>query len=410
MKFFNVKTVMETLDLIASEYQPIRQPIEVPLIEALGMVNAFDIYSDEQVPHFSRSTVDGFAVRAMDTYGASESLPAFLSITGKVDMGRAATMLLREGHAQAIPTGGMVPEGADGVVMIEHVEELGDLLNVYRQIAPGENIIRAGDDVQSGEKVLAAGRKLRPQELGVLAAIGKTTVWVYPRPIVGILSTGDEVVPCEKQTLAAGEIRDINSMTVGAAAMQAGAEVVYGGIVADELETFAIRAKELYDKVDFLILSGGSSVGTRDYSVQVLESLGSPGILVHGVSIKPGKPTILAKANGKPVMGLPGHPASALIIFHLFAGPIIEKLQGRKHESTDKRLTAKLSRNVPSAVGRTDYVRVGLEEREDGLWAVPVFGKSGLITTLVDSDGMVEIPASKEGILEGEFVKVHMFY
>ncbi|RNB84547.1 molybdopterin molybdenumtransferase MoeA [Brevibacillus fluminis] len=410
MKFFNVKTVMETLDLIANEYQPIRQPIEVPLIEALGMVNAFDIYSDEQVPHFSRSTVDGFAVRAMDTYGASESLPAFLSITGKVDMGRAATMKLREGQAQAIPTGGMVPEGADGVVMIEHVEELGDLLNVYRQIAPGENIIRAGDDVQSGEKVLAAGRKLRPQELGVLAAIGKTTVWVYPRPIVGILSTGDEIVPCEKQTLAAGEIRDINSMTVGAAAMQAGAEVVYGGIVADELDSFAIRAKELYDKVDFLILSGGSSVGTRDYSVQVLESLGSPGILVHGVSIKPGKPTILAKANGKPVMGLPGHPASALIIFHLFAGPIIEKLQGRKHESTDKRLTAKLSRNVPSAVGRTDYVRVGLEEREDGLWAVPVFGKSGLITTLVDSDGMVEIPASKEGILEGEFVKVHMFY
>ncbi|MGO0061341.1 molybdopterin molybdotransferase MoeA [Brevibacillus fluminis] len=410
MKFFNVKTVMETLDLIATEYQPIRQPIEVPLIEALGMVNAFDICSDEQVPHFSRSTVDGFAVRAMDTYGASESLPAFLSITGKVDMGRAATMPLREGQAQAIPTGGMVPEGADGVVMIEHVEELGDLLNVYRQIAPGENIIRAGDDVRIGENVLAAGCKLRPQDLGVLAAIGKTTVWVYPRPIVGILSTGDEIVPCEKQTLAAGEIRDINSMTVGAAAMQAGAEVVYGGIVADELETFARRAKELYDKVDFLILSGGSSVGTRDYSVQVLESLGSPGILVHGVSIKPGKPTILAKANGKPVMGLPGHPASALIIFHLFAGPIIERLQGRKPEFTDKRLPAKLSRNVPSAVGRTDYVRVSLEEREDGLWAVPVFGKSGLITTLVDSDGMVEIPASKEGILEGEIVKVHMFY
>lgn len=409
MKFFHVKTVSETLRIINEQFQPCRPPVELPLIEVCGMVLAEDVISDEQVPHFSRSTVDGFAVCAKDTFGASDSLPAFLDITGSIEMGMAADTALHEGQAQAIPTGGMIPAGADSVVMIEHVEEVGEMLNVFRQVAPGENIVRAGDDVERGELVMACGHRLRPQDLGVLSAIGRTSVRVHPRPIVGILSTGDEIVPSEKKVLAPGEVRDINSVTIGAAARQCGATVLYGGIVKDDYDTFAKRASELFHKVDFLILSGGSSVGTRDYTVQVMQSLGDPGVLVHGVATKPGKPTILSKAGEKPVMGLPGHPVSAMIMFQLFAVPILERLQGLRPAQTDLRLSAKIARNVPSAVGRTDYIRVKLEEREDGLWAVPVFGKSGLISTLVESEGIVEIAANKEGIVEGESVKVHLF-
>jgi molybdopterin molybdotransferase len=409
MKFFNVKTVAETLEVIAEQFTPVRPPVNLPLGEALGLVLAEDVLSSEQVPHFSRSTVDGYAVRAKDTYGASDSLPAFLDIQGKIEMGKLAGLQLREGQAQAIPTGGMIPDGADSVVMIEHVEEVGDLLNVFRQVAPGENIIRAGDDVEVGELVIAAGQRLRPQDLGVLAAIGKTEVLVYPRPIVAILSTGDEIVPAETEMLAPGEIRDINSMTIGAAARACGAVVIDGGIVQDDFESFFTRAHELFQQADLLLLSGGSSVGARDYTEQVMQSLGEPGVLVHGVSIKPGKPTILAKAAEKPIMGLPGHPASALIIFHLFTAPLIAKLEGASPSHLDKRITARITRNIPSAVGRSDYVRVKLEKRGEEWWAQPVFGKSGLISTLVKSDGMIEIAANKEGIMEGEFVHVHLF-
>lgn len=409
MKFFNVKTVAETLEVIAGQFSPVRQPVTLPLDEALGLVLAEDVISAEQVPHFSRSTVDGYAVRAKDTYGASDSLPAFMDIQGKIEMGKIAGLLVHEGQAQAIPTGGMIPDGADSVVMIEHVEEVGDLLNVFRQVAPGENIIRAGDDVQIGELVMAAGHRLRPQDLGVLAAIGKTKVSVHPRPIIAILSTGDEIVPSDKQDLAPGEIRDINSVTIGAAARACGAEVIEGGIVRDDFDAFFTRAQELFQQADLLLLSGGSSVGTRDYTEQVMQSLGDPGVLVHGVSVKPGKPTILAKAGAKPIMGLPGHPASALIIFHLFAAPLITRLEGVLPSHLDKRIVARISRNIPSAVGRSDYVRVKLEKRGEEWWAQPVFGKSGLISTLVKSDGMVEIAANKEGIMEGDFVHVHLF-
>lgn len=191
--------------------------------------------------------------------------------------------------------------------------------------------------------------------------------------------------------------------------MQLGAEVIYGGIVQDEYEEFLARARALFGKVDFLLLSGGSSVGTRDFTVQVIEALGEPGVLVHGVATKPGKPTIIGKSQGKPVMGLPGHPVSALIMLDLLGVPILKQLQGESKDDFDKRFRARISRNVPSAVGRSDYIRVRLEEREDGLWAVPVFGKSGLVTTMVESDGIMEISANKEGILEGDHVKIKLF-
>jgi molybdopterin molybdotransferase len=409
MKFFNVKTVDETMDIIDQYFAPIHEPARISITEAVGRILAEDVYSTQQVPPFARATVDGYAVQARTIYGASESMPAFLDITGKIQMGKGAEIPLLEGQAQYIPTGGMVPVGADSVVMIEHVEEVGELLNVYRQVAPGENVIHAGDDIGIGDYALAKGSRLRPQDLGLLAAIGVTEVAVYKVPIAGILSTGDEIVPPEQTALAPGEIRDINSIMIGSRLQQLGANVIYGGIVQDEYEEFLTRAKALFEQVDLLVLSGGSSVGTRDFTVQVLGALGEPGVLVHGVATKPGKPTIVGKSQGKPVMGLPGHPVSALIMLDLLGVPILRKLQGESQDVLDKRIRARISRNVPSSVGRSDYIRVTLEERDNELWAIPVFGKSGLVSTLSESDGIVEISANKEGILEGEQVKVRPF-
>lgn len=408
MKFFSVKTAEETHAIIKHHYIPIHPAIRLPIGQALGFTLAQDVKSEEQVPPFARSTVDGFAVQAKATYGASDSIPAFLDITGRIEMGKAAESPIKEGHAQSIPTGGMLPPGADSVVMIEHVEEIDGLLNVYRQVAPGENVIRAGEDAEIGEIVMTRGRKLKPQDLGVLAAIGVTEVEVFPPIVAGILSTGDEIVPPDKKELAPGEIRDINSIVIASRLEQYGVAVIQGGIVNDDYNEFLARARALFEQVDFLILSGGSSVGTRDFTEQILDELGEPGILVHGISVKPGKPTILAKAQGKPVMGLPGHPSSALMIFEEFGIPILHQLMGLSETTVDHKLRARISRNIPSAVGRTDYIRVRLEQRDDELWAVPVFGKSGLITTISQSDGLVEIAANKEGILEGDWVKVKL--
>lgn len=408
MKFFNVHETREVLRLIEETYRPLQRTEEVSLYEAFGRVLAEDVKAGEDVPGFDRSTVDGYAVRAQDTYGASESMPAFLDIAGVIEMGKAAGAISPT-HAKYIPTGGMMPDGADAVVMIEHVEEVGSLLNAYKQVAPGENVIRKGEDVHQGHPVLRRGHRLEPQDLGILAAVGVSRVKVFARPVVGILSTGDEIVPPDTKELQPGEIRDINTIALGASLQSMGAEVIYGGIVKDDYEEYVGRARALFEKVDMLIMSGGSSVGTRDFTVQVMEALGQPGILVHGISIKPGKPTILAKAGEKPVIGLPGHPVSALIIFDLFVRRIVNRLYDRTPHPFDPRIRARLSRNLPSAVGRSDYVRVRLEKRDGEVWAVPVFGKSGLISTLTESHGVIEIPAPKEGLLQGEWVDVNCF-
>jgi len=408
MKFFNVLTIEATLSLIAEQFSPVRPPVRIPAADALGRVVAEEIVSNEQVPAFARSTVDGYAVRAKDTYGSSDAIPAFLDIVGHVRMGQAPAKAVGEGEAQYIPTGGMLPPGADSVVMIEHVEEVGELLNVFRQTAPGENVIQAGDDAQIGAPIVARGTRLRPQELGVLAAAGVVDVAVYPVPVVGLLSTGDEIVPPETRTLAPGEVRDVNRVMIAGRLREAGAEVIDGGIVRDDLELFVRRARELFEQSDMLIISGGSSVGSRDFTVQALEALGEPGVLVHGVATKPGKPTIIGRAQGKPVVGLPGHPVSALIMLDVLGQPIVRRLRGERTLAYDDRLRARLTRNVASAVGRTDYIRVKLEQRDDCLWAAPVFGKSGLISTMAQSDGIGEIPANKEGMLEGEWIHVQL--
>lgn len=406
MQFFKVKTVEETFALIDEKVRKAGHTETRSLEDALHYVLSESVKAAENVPGFDRSTVDGYAVRAGDTYGSTESMPGFLTVAGEVRMGEIADKPVGSGEAIYVPTGGMLPPGSDSVIMIEHCEEIAGLLNTYKQVAPGENVIKAGEDIRMGEILLEEGTRLRPQELGALAALGITKVEVYRKLKVAYLSSGDEIVPYQTQTLKTGQIRDINYLTIAGLAREWNIEVQYGGIVCDDFEIFSKQAKELYDQTDCLILSGGSSVGAKDYTTDVIQSLGDPGVYVHGISVKPGKPTILAMADGKPVIGLPGHPASAMIIFRLFGERILKRLSGEVLEKKPERIFARITKNIPSSPGRSDYIRVRLFEKDSEWWAEPIIGKSGLITTLVKSDGIVEIISEKEGILQGEYVPV----
>ncbi|MDQ0154368.1 molybdopterin molybdotransferase MoeA [Robertmurraya andreesenii] len=408
MKFFQVKTVEETFQLISEMVTPITETIRKPLFEALHFVLAEDIVVREHVPNFRRSSVDGYAVKARDTFGSSENMPGFLTVSGEVKMGQEPPRGLQAGEAMYVPTGGMLPEGSDAVIMIEHCEDISGLLNLYRQVAPGENVISIGEDLKKGEILLAKGTKLRSQEIGALASQGITEVSVWRKPVIGYLSSGDEIVPMEAPSLELGEVRDINAATVGALVAEWGLDFIYGGIVRDSREELEQRTRDLLDRTDCLILSGGSSVGTKDYSVEVIDSLGAPGVYVHGISIKPGKPTILATANHKPIIGLPGHPASAMIIFHLFGKAVIDTLRSVKMNHL-KLTYAKVTKNIPSSPGRTDYIRVRLFEEDNEWYAEPILGKSGLISTLVKSEGMIEIASESEGVHKGDQVPVTLF-
>ncbi|WP_241423504.1 molybdopterin molybdotransferase MoeA [Candidatus Contubernalis alkaliaceticus] len=384
---------------------------DIALTQALGRVTAEDIISTTVVPHFSRSTMDGFAVIARDTFGASEGMPAFLEVKGEVLMGGTPPGDIASGETMKISTGGMLPNSADSALMLEHAEELDEtMIAVYRPVAPGENVILKGEDLKEGEIILKKKHLLRPQDIGALAAAGVMKVNVYKVPKVAVISTGDELVSPQEEPLP-GQIRDINSCALAAAAQSVGAIPLMYGIVKDEA-SYLMRAIERARKEASLILiSGGSSVGIRDVTAKVIDELGNPGVLVHGISIRPGKPTIFGMVGSTPIFGLSGNPVSALVTFDLFVTPVILKQKGMaSRELILPKIPAKISRNIPSSQGREDYIRVNLETDEKGqTWAVPVFGKSGLITTLVEAQGMVRISQNKEGIEKGEEVEVVLY-
>lgn len=389
---------------------------QVNISSALGRIIAADIFSPLDLPPFARSVMDGFAVRAQDTFGASDGLPAQLAIIGEVKMGQAAAVTVGAGQAAKIPTGGMLPPGADAVVMVEHthsfmvseVEPWGTgIIEVARSVAPGENIVGVGEDLKQGDLLLAAGARVRPQDIGALAGVGILDISVYRRPRLGLLSTGNEIVPPENEPTP-GQIRDINSPALAAAAQALGAEVLFFGIVKDLRDELRASLRKAFAATDLVVLSGGTSVGIEDMVAECIAELGPPGILVHGLNIKPGKPVIIAVAQGKPLFGLPGHPASSLLTFDLVVAPLLRKMTGtppRPHP----RVKALLSRNLPSAPGREDFYRVKLEERDGRLCAVPLLGKSALISTLLHADGLLHIASEKEGIYEGEAVEVEVF-
>jgi molybdopterin molybdotransferase len=348
-------------------------------------------------------------VRATDTFGANDSLPAYLSVLGEVLMGAATEISLSIGQCALIHTGGMLPTLADAVVMVEHTQSVrtGEI-EVLRAVAPGENVLKVGEDVAAGEEVIPAGTRLRPPEIGGLMALGITQVSVARRPRVGILSSGDEVIPPEGE-LGPGQVRDVNSYSLGALIEQAGGVPVRYGILPDRVEILRSAASQALSECDAVIISAGSSASSRDLTAEVIDSLGSPGVLVHGVDVRPGKPTILAVCDGKVVVGLPGNPVSALVIASLFIIPVLYAMLGLRAPSLVPRLNARLASNLPSQTGREDWVAVRLQQSQQGFIAEPVFGKSNLIFTLVRADGLLRIPPDATGIEAGQEVEIYLF-
>jgi len=409
MEFFRLKTRQEVLDLYF-RFPPLEAE-EVELSHSLGRVLAVDLAAPEDVPHFPRATMDGYAVRAEDTFGASPGLPQYLELKGEVFMGREPQRGVGPGEALRLPTGGMLPEGANAVVMVEFTKELPDgTLEVRRPVAPGENLLRPGEDVRAGEVLFPAGRRLRPQDLGLLAALGVTRLQVHRQPRVAVLSTGDEIVPVTAKPPAA-KVRDANALMVAAQVREGQGIPLLRGLVPDNYDLLFKALGESLEEADLVLLSGGSSIGVRDLSLKAITHLPNSEILVHGVAIRPGKPTILADIGGKPLMGLPGHPASAAVVMQVLGLPLLARLAGRQNFSPSRggRVPARLSRNLAGASGREDFVRVRLRTEGDTLWADPLLGPSALLSPLVLSDGFVIIPLEVEGLLRGEQVMVHLF-
>lgn len=384
--------------------QPLSEEIETN--RALGRVTAQVVTAPEALPGFSRSTVDGYAVHAPDTYGASDALPAYLSLAGEVPMGSMAGFTLRSGQAALIHTGGMLPGGADSVVMLENTQMArpGEI-EVLRAVATGENVLHAGEDVQAGDVVLPAGRRLRPPEIGGLMALGLTHVPVVVPPKVGILSSGDEVID-PSQVPQPGQVRDVNSYTLAALVAKHGGEAQCYGIIPDRREAMDQALRRAWEECDVVVVTAGSSASTRDLTSEVIDAMGRPGVLAHGVNVKPGKPTILAVCDGKPVIGLPGNPVSALVIAGLFVVPVVERWLGLSIDHPRPAVPARLATNLASQAGREDWVPVSLERTADGYRADPIFYKSNLIFTLAQADGMVHISADATGLEVGAEVLV----
>lgn len=409
MDFFRVQTTQQVKEIIKG-IAPLGEE-EVALEDALGRAVAEDCIAPDAFPPFDRSAMDGYALQAKDTFGASEKNPTPLEVGGEVRMGERASCPIKSGGAIKIATGGMLPQGADAVVMVEHTQVIDErTIQVLRAVAPGENVIHQGEDLKEGEHILEGGHLLRPQDLGALAALGKGMVRVYRRPRVGICSSGDEIVPLEALPQA-GQIRDSNRYTLWALTLEAGARPFHLGIARDDLKDLRKRLEEGLSQGDVVLISGGSSVGTRDLTVEVIESLPGAQLLLHGVAVSPGKPTILAKVGAKLIWGLPGHPVSAMVIFMILVTPALRRMGGRKNWDAPRpwALKAQASRNIPSAQGREDYVRVKLQEQDGTLIALPIFGKSGSISTMVKGDGLLRIAMESEGIQEGETVEVWPF-
>jgi len=381
---------------------------KVEIEDSLHRVLYEDVISPINLPEFRRSTVDGFALKAKDTYGASEKNPAILQLVGEIPMGQISNIEVNEGEAVKVATGGMVPKGADAVQMVEFTECVDSYtLHVFKTLSPLENVIQIGEDVKAGEIVLHKGHLIRPQDIGLMAGIGKTDVFVFLRPRVAIISSGDEIVPIENVPFP-GEIRDINRYTIVSMVKEAGGIPIFLGIAKDRFNDLKEKIEIGLRESDMVVITGGSSVGTLDLTREVLQIFSGTEILAHGVSIRPGKPTLLADIDGKPFLGLPGHPVSAMVIFHFFGKPILKILSGLSREVIwhQIKVKAKASRNIPSVPGREDYVRVKLEEKNGTFWAHPIFGKSGAISNLVHANGLIRIGMNEEGLEEGEEAEV----
>ena len=381
---------------------------EIATINSLGRVTAEPVFAPYPLPSFARTTVDGYAVRSIDTHGAGESLPAYLSLVGEVPMGGVPDFSIKSAQCALIHTGGMLPSGADAVVMVENTQIAKENeVEIMRSVAVGENVLHIGEDVKKGEEVIPSGTRLRPSEIGGLMALGFIRVSVAIKPRVGIISSGDEVIPPGSE-ISPGQVRDVNTYTLGALIENSGGEPVSYGIVSDELEVMREMTARARSECDIVVVTAGSSASARDLTSQVIDGLGKPGVLVHGVNVRPGKPTILGVCDGKAVIGLPGNPVSALVIAGLFVVPVIEKLLGVSKRHIRPFVPAQLTVNLASQTGREDWVAVQIIDSEEGFLAAPIFGKSNLIFTLAKADGLIRIPADANGLSAGERVDVFL--
>ena len=381
---------------------------EIETILALGRVTSRPVVADRPLPDFPRSTMDGYAVRAVDTFGASDGLPAYIALAGEVPMGGQPVFALDPGQAALIHTGGMLPENADAVVMLEYTQPArpGEV-EILRAVAPAENVIRVGEDVQTGQIVIPAGVRLRPAEIGGLAALGFQKIQVTRQPRIAIISSGDEIVPLEATPLP-GQVRDINSYTLSALIEEKGGLPLRFGIMPDDVGALRKALDRALDETDAVIITAGSSASIRDMTAQVIQQSGAPGVIVHGINVRPGKPTILAVCDLKPVVGLPGNPVSALVIAGLFVTPMLERLLGLQRPRVQAQVTARLNLNIASQAGREDWIPVTLSADADDFLADPIFFKSNLIFNLVRADGLLYIPADSTGLTAGENVRIYL--
>ena len=408
MKFLTVDTLEDAREkLIQHAFPRLTEVGQVPLEWAAGRVLATDIFAAEAIPDFRRSTVDGYAVRSQDTQGAGESIPVFLDVVEEIAIGSPARKKIMPGQCSYVPTGGMIPDGADAMVMIEYTELLDStMVAVYEAASPGRGVVQIGEDATQGELLLTKGTMLTPKEIGVMASLGITEVTVYQPWRVTVISTGDELCrPGEDKGQC--QIYDVNRYTVGVQAKQAGMDIVRGLTLKDEADTLEQALRTAMEQSDLVVLSGGSSQGKKDMTADLIEKVSSPGVWTHGIALKPGKPTIIGSDEKTETLfiGLPGHPVAAMMVFELLILWLQRHLQGR---SQGMQIPAKLESNIPAAPGRATCQTVKLIADENGYIARPIHGKSGLMSTLTQADGYLILPVNQEGLKTGETVYVNL--
>ncbi len=405
--FLQLKSMEEARRLLDSFAPPPRRE-QVTLWEALGRIPAEPIEAPEALPSFNRSLMDGFALRAADAASARETAPVFLDLIGQVQMGKAPQQSVSPGQAMAIPTGAMLPSGADSVVMVEHTRPIGpESIEVCRAVAPGQHVLERGEDLARGTQILPAGRRLTPLDLGALAACGVVTISVHALPRVAILSTGDELVDPEEKPGPA-QVRDTNALTLAAQVTQAGGLPLRLGRVADDASALLKATEKAVALADMVLLSGGSSVGVRDHTTTVLDKLSGGKLLLEGIALSPGKPTLLADIGGKPVFGMPGHPISSFVVFHVLVASLLRRMGGAHPPWTPQGIRGRLTENVESAPGRESWLRVRLEESRDGRLVIPVRGGSAVYSSLAHCDALMRLPAGLEGHTAGDEVVVEV--
>ncbi|MBU5675598.1 molybdopterin molybdotransferase MoeA [Alkaliphilus sp. MSJ-5] len=408
MELLNTVTVEEAKNKIREAFGGFSLKQEnISILDAVGRYLAKDIIVPIDVPGFDRSTVDGYAVISKDTFGASESVPGFLKYKDQIEMGKKADVTVRTGNCYYVPTGGMLPEGCDSVVMIEYTEVLGNDICIQRPVAPGENVLKKGEDLKRGDIIFKKGHKLRPQDIGMLAGIGTINIDVYEKLRVSIISTGDELVS-PTEDLKLGQIKDMNTYSLSAASIEDGCNVIERTIVKDHRDLLKNKIEECVKNSHIVLISGGSSMGNKDFTKDVINDIGSPGVFIHGVSVKPGKPTIVGKIGTTALFGLPGQPVSALVIYKIFVSFLINNIYYNE-EVINQYIEGEISVNIPSAPGREHYVMVNIREEIDKTVIEPVYGKSGMLSMMAKARGYVKIKTNQEGLIKGEKVRVFLF-